>query len=248
MGEPVKPWPLDATVLPADWDPAALSDAQAAAVQIASELLWRATAQGYGLRDHVVRPVCAANAPLWSARLRPGWGSPTHTGCVSGADLCGGCGDLIGIPLPGPVAAVAHVWVDGVELREDAYDVYDARTLTRLDGELWPTRQRLDLPPTEVGTFAVAYTRGVEPPAGGRRAVTILAVEVARAAAGDKGCRLPQRVQTLTREGVSFTMLDPLEFLERGRTGIADVDRWLAAVNPQGATQPSQVVSPDVRR
>ena len=52
-------------------------------------------------------------------------------------------------------------------------------------------------------------------------------------------------MQTITREGITMTLLDPQEFLDKGRTGLPDVDRWLVLVNPGGQRSPSVVASVD---
>ena len=56
-----------------------------------------------------------------------------------------------------------------------------------------------------------------------------LADQHMRAATGQK-CSLPERVTTVTRQGVSWSMLDPMEFLDKRFTGIGRVDSWLATV------------------
>jgi hypothetical protein len=48
---------------------------------------------------------------------------------------------------------------------------------------------------------------------------------------------LPERVQTITRQGVTVGFLDPQDFLEKGRTGITMIDLWLRSVNPRGISR-----------
>jgi len=95
------------------------------------------------------------------------------------------------------------------------------------------------------GAFAVTYRQGLEVPAGGRWAAGAYACELLAACMGGD-CELPQRVQTLTREGVTMSFLDPMEFLDHGRTGVAATDTWIASVNPHGLVAPSTVYSPDM--
>jgi hypothetical protein len=46
-------------------------------------------------------------------------------------------------------------------------------------------------------------------------------------------CVLPQRLRSISREGVSLDFADPLLFLDQGgRVGIYEVDLWLQSVNP----------------
>ncbi|MFC7720978.1 hypothetical protein [Nonomuraea recticatena] len=44
---------------------------------------------------------------------------------------------------------------------------------------------------------------------------------------------------------MSVGFVDPMTFLEEGRTGITEVGQWLAAVNPYRLRQRSRVLSPD---
>ena len=98
------------------------------------------------------------------------------------------------------------------------------------------------------GSFAVQYWRGTPVPPGGRRAVSMLACELWKACTGDKTCRLPQHVQSVTREGVQYTMVDPTDHTAGGKTGLPDVDMWINQVNPKGMKQQVGVWSPDLPR
>ena len=65
-----------------------------------------------------------------------------------------------------------------------------------------------------------------------------LMCELAKACYTDQACRLPQRVTSITREGVTLAMLDPFEMLDKGRTGLFEVDLWLEAVNRAARMRP----------
>lgn len=186
------------------------------------------------------------------------------------------CGPMSELRLPGPVYwEPPHAWwpadhddrptppryamevlIDGVELDSHAYTLLESNRLVRTDGGMWPDCQYIDRPPyirdddppewTAEGTFAVTYWYGNPVPSAGRRAVALLACELWKACQGDESCKLPARVQNITREGVSYTMVDPQDFLTEGRTGITDVDMWLAAVNPHSLRSPSTVFSVDM--
>lgn len=93
----------------------------------------------------------------------------------------------------------------------------------------------------------VTYTYGVEPPSAGRRAARYLAQELAKGWNGDD-CDLPERVTSVSRQGVSYTILDDQAFLNDMRTGIYSVDLFLKAVNPDNARKPARVFSPDLPR
>ena len=75
----------------------------------------------------------------------------------------------------------------------------------------------------------VAYEIGSNLPPGTEALTAWLAIEYGKAAQG-KPCALPDRVTSITRQGVSWTVLDPQDFLNQGRTGMARVDAWLSPV------------------
>jgi hypothetical protein len=109
--------------------------------------------------------------------------------------------------------------------------------LYRTDGYGWRGR-----------TTVITYRWGLAPPAMGVRECVVLALEFAKAVTGDAGCRLPKRVTSVSRQGVSMTMIDPQKFLDDGRTGLTDVDLWLASVNPKARPERGSVWSPDLLR
>jgi len=94
----------------------------------------------------------------------------------------------------------------------------------------------------------VEYLWGHAPPAGGKRAVVLLAIELGKDEVGDSSCKLPKRVVSVTRQGVSMMLIDPQTFLQRGKLGMPDIDQWLASVNPRGLAERGTVWSPDVPR
>jgi hypothetical protein len=93
----------------------------------------------------------------------------------------------------------------------------------------------------------VTYTYGVEAPAMGKMAARMLAIEFCKMWSGED-CELPQRVTSIARQGVSYTILDPQEFVAQGRTGIYFVDMFLKSVNPDNAKNRARVFSPDLGR
>jgi hypothetical protein len=79
-------------------------------------------------------------------------------------------------------------------------------------------------------------------------AARTLAMEFAKLWAGDEDCALPQRVTSISRQGVSYTLLDSQDFIDDVRTGLYAVDLFLKTVNPDKARAKSRVFSPDVPR
>ena len=109
--------------------------------------------------------------------------------------------------------------------------------LYRTDGRGW-----------DEADITVTYRWGLTPPTGGVRAAVKLAIELGKDAAGDSSCRLPKRVVSVTRQGVTMAMIDPARYLDKGKLGMPDIDQWLASVNPSAAPERGMVWSPDVPR
>lgn len=86
----------------------------------------------------------------------------------------------------------------------------------------------------------IRYTYGSQPPYEVAYAIEILAAELTKGM-NDQSCRLPQRVQTVVRNGISMTLLDPQDFLNDGKTGIEEIDAALARFNPTRAKRPARV-------
>lgn len=253
------PWPVADHCLPTGWDPdpTEWTDGQTAAVEVASEILKRLTAGQYGLCTLKIRPCRTPCADGYLARdnLTGLGGAPWTPSLIDGRIYnitCGcsgqcGCSALCEIILNPYATTILEVRVDGEVLPSNAYRVDDNRRLVRIDGQCWPDCQELELPDTEPGTFSVTYQTGAPVPAGGRLAVTLLAVQLWKACAGST-CSLPERVTSVVREGVTYTLLDNLDVFERGRTGLSQVDLWLASVNPYGVRAPMAVFSVDTVR
>jgi hypothetical protein len=227
------------------------------ATAIATEIVWRLSGMRFGLCPLVVRPCgrsCEGSSTYYMAHgTFPVW-QPNQVsggfvnclgdgcGCASPCSCCAVCEVL----LPYPVSSVTSVKVDGILVPPSAYRVDDHRELVRTDGgTCWPRCQNLSLPGTAAGTFEVSYLRGTPVPAGGLAAAGVYACEVLKACIGGP-CRLPARVQTISREGVTIAVQDTLDFLDKGLTGIPEVDAWIRAVNPGRLQAYSQVYSVDV--
>lgn len=163
--------------------------------------------------------------------------------CGTCGDTCG-CGHVESLTLPGPVDSITGITIDGEILDPLSYRVDNHKYLIRQDGGAWPDCQDLGADEDQPGTFVIRYLQGRPVPVGGQVAVGKLACELAKAACGDRGCELPKRVQSITRQDVSIQMLDSFDDLEKGRTGIWIIDSWIASVTvPQ---RPSRVLSPDL--
>lgn len=79
------------------------------------------------------------------------------------------------------------------------------------------------------GVVRVHYRTANNLPPGADLAARRLAEEYLKAHKGEK-CALPERVTSVARQNVSWTILDPQDFLDDGLTGIGPIDQWLAQV------------------
>jgi hypothetical protein len=198
----------------------------AEAVEAASEILYTLSGRQYpGLCEAIFRP-CGS-----------------HCNCEY--DVCG-CNRLPRVFLAWDMVTVSTVAIDDVPpLDPSAYRLENG-WLVRLDGGTWPCCQNMAAELGEEGAFAVIGTRGALPTPLAIRAVKALATELVKACTPNESCALPDRVINIVRQGVQFTLLDPMEFLSSGRTGLYVVDLFLAAANPNGLQRPSRAWSPDL--
>jgi hypothetical protein len=94
----------------------------------------------------------------------------------------------------------------------------------------------------------VTYTYGTPPPMAGKAAARMLAMELVKLYEGDDTCALPQRVTSISRQGVNYTVLDNQSFIDELKTGVYAVDLFLKTANPDKARARSRVFSPDTPR
>lgn len=112
------------------------------------------------------------------------------------------------------------------------------------DAPCWPNCQLLELEDTEVGTFSVTVTYGREVPFLVSQATAELACQFLKACVGAP-CQLPQRISSISRQGVTVGFLDTMSFLEKGRTGIYLVDLAINTFNPYRLLKNASVYSID---
>lgn len=257
QGAGVEPcvWPADTSCCP-DWtsyEPAI----QARAVAWATEILYAMSGRQFGTCNITVRPCgggCDRNGWMTWPVFMDGnvsgnfWMQPfigaggVWRNCVCGS-VCK-CRPTHEVWLPGPIASIESVTVDGIVLDPSAYRVDNQHSLVRIDGEPWPECQDMDADEAAENTFFVIYQRGRAVPVGGQIAAGILACEFAKSCTS--GCQLPGNLSSLSRQGVEVQIVDPTDVLQNGLTGLHDVDLWLRAVNPYRRPARSRVYSPDL--
>lgn len=261
-GEGPCSWPVDVLCSEEEW--AAFSqEVQGAAIAWSTYILWALTGRRYGPCSLTVRP-CGPKCMGPTGYLTF---PVTTNGALSGAGMpwmipwidngvwrncgCAGpctCAARCQVALPGPVAAVNEVKVDGLVISPTAYRLDVVRgipVLVRTDGLCWPECQDMNQDINETGSFAITYQRGIAVPRAGQLAAGELAVEFAKACAG-QDCALPAQLASLSRNGVEVQVADPTAVLESGLTGIPNVDLWIRAVNPYRRPARSRVMSADL--
>lgn len=228
-------------VVPEELEEAANSPYAYEACKMASHVLWAFSGRKFhGTRTVTERYECPCSS-AGSFQIRPhldGNGTVVNAAYTRDNAGCGCSGTLAGrhvrLRLRGtPVRSVQKVMKGDVVLDPSEYKVVNG-SLLQLSGSSH-----------DVCGLEVTYTYGVSVPVAGRRAARNLARELAKGWAGDE-CSLPDRVTNVNRQGFSFTVMDPQDFIDEGRTGIYEVDLFLRAVNPDRARKPAKVFSPDL--
>lgn len=233
---------------------------QAAATEYATAVLWAATGRQFGQCPVVVRPcgrythggVPSLLGFTWSLY---GPGGPSWypfigddglwRNCACGQTNCS-CRPNCEVYLPAPVSSVIEVIQDGLVVPSTSYRVDDAKWLVRTDGLCWPEHADMNVD-SGVGFFQVTYVRGTPVPNAVLNAAGILACEYAKACTNAGGCRLPASVQSIARQGLNVQFLDFNMLVERGFTGITEVDSIIQAYNPYALKSRLRVWSPEIK-
>lgn len=245
---PCAPWPVL-------WGTCRLEPAAVAvtgvAVEMASQALWAASGRRFGPCSVTLRPcreTCPDAAGDWFAWgggdfvtprfFRGVWSNVTCGSCTSGCS----CGPVPQVVLPGPVAAVTEVRIDGAVLAPAAYRLDNRRYLVRIDGGDWPDCNDLtrnDGP----GTWSVTLTLGADVPVLGQAAAGELAAEFATLLGCGK-CRLPNNIASLARQGVTVELGDGTSLLDT----LPITAAFLRTYNPHKLTSGATLMSPDAPR
>lgn len=226
------------------------------AVQAAADVLYALTGRHIGTCQLTIRP-CRKNcygevwpftSGWWEVGMYPRpvfyqgtWYNVTCGMCTGGCS----CASISEILLPGPVASVISVKVDGVVLDPSLYRVDNYRSLVRLGGSSWPICNNLNLADSQVGTWSVTLTQGEAVSPLGQMALGELATEFAKLLACNADCIFAKPVQQLVRQGVTMNFLDPNMLFANGRIGLYLSDLYISVENPHGLQQRSRVYNID---
>lgn len=249
MAGPCAPWADVADLCsPCDTYEGELPDMESW-IDVAGQVLWGLTGEKYGgVCDDEIRPC-----------------SPRR-GCHDGCS----CPGLPSYRLPGfPVdPASVTVTLDGVELAESV----DGSLGWRVDNEVdlvfvapdgssghgprgrrsWPCCQDMRKATTQVDTWLVVYSYGVEPPSGAPRVTATLACQLALScdpeAVADGRCLLPEATTQVTRQGITVSLSSAQSLFEKGFTGLKAVDLWLTGVRAGQSQRPGRGWRPGSRK
>lgn len=244
-------WNVDTTCCD-EWDTYS-TELQTASAEYGALTMWAATGRRFGLCERTVRPCgratsTRANGYYWAEGtwipyiFQGAWRN--CAGCNAGFGCCT-CEPLCQVWLPAPVYSIpaTGISVSDEIVPVDAWRIDDGQWLVRTDGDCWPTCQNYNVD-TGVNTFYVTYFKGLPVPSVLLRAAGELACEWARSCSG-ADCRLPQRVTSISRQGVSVSLMDVSDMLKHGLTGITTVDQVIRSFNPYGLPSKMSIASPD---
>ena len=209
------------------------------ALQASSYILWVLSGRKYGgvctITETYTCGDCCGQCITQYVEVAPG----------NVKTICGSCGyssDQKFLFLrQRPAQALVSMYRDGMQLDVSQYSIYDYSYVGPNDlsgcagGNCW------DACGTEV-----TYLWGTYPPAIAKMAAIEFASQFVKAVECPGECKLPERVTSVSRQGVSFQIFDPQDFVNEGRTGLYVVDVFLKSVNPDRAQKRARVFSPDM--
>lgn len=238
---------------------------------VATEILWNKSGQQFngGGCTEIIRPICRVDllemSALWWSQFGYAYVPDLISGSWYNFGYGWGFGQLQPPPSMGlvwegghripridlgqyPVTAITEVKIDGAVFDPAKYRLDEWRYMTRTDGNLWPVDQNLLLADTEVGTWSIALGYGEPPPQMGINACAQLAGELTKHCSGDVAkCELPLRVTAVTRQGVTYSVANVMDILNKGGTGLYFIDLFVNTYNPDGLRRPARVLTPDLK-
>jgi hypothetical protein len=247
-----------------DWDGYDL-ELRTAAAEYGALMVWAATGRRFGLCTKVVRPCrrecegCGDGGWFWAeGTWMPYIFNGVWRNCSCPGD-CFGCQPDCQIWLEPPVSSIVSVYFSGSGIIDpNSYRVDDYQWLVRQgpavsgggEADCWPVFNNLNFPvsgafaPLDNSAWQVTYLQGLPFPNVLARAAGELACEYAKMCLG-QACRLPQRATSISRQGVTVSLVDVDQLLENGLTGVVTVDNIIRAFNPYRLTSRMKIASPD---
>lgn len=242
---------------------------QTAAAQYGALIIWASTGRRFGLCTKTVRPCrrdCEDCGGTWGYYWSDGTWMPylfngqwRNCFCGSG-DGCNTCRPACQVWLEPPVYSITSVYFSGSGIIDPStYRVDDYQWLVRqgpaVTGsgatDCWPIMNNFNFPASGAGepfdnsAWQVTYQQGIPFPSILSQAAGELACEYAKLCLGQT-CRLPSRMTSLSRQGVTVSMVSVEELLDNGLTGITTVDNVIRAFNPYRLVSRMKIASPDL--
>lgn len=224
----------------------------------ASEILYNLTGRQFtGTQNVKVRPQVPCSCGWYGRFGYPSYPSyPAYPGYPWNSNY--GCGCLppridLGF---WPVARINSIWYNAEVQPLTDFHIDNYRYLVRNDGlrfpnypnNLWATKGGDHDNANEGYVFEVDLDYGAAVPRLLQRATRELACRLLSECLcpDDKSCKVPDRVNSLSRQGVSINLIDPLDILREGGTGIYAVDLAIKTFNPTKMQSPSFFWAPDM--
>jgi hypothetical protein len=210
------------------------------AITSASELLYSLSGRKFpGELTAIVRPQPMRMSEYLHSRVSHNW--PSYTWGLCHGSPHRRCEAPVSIGLGrSPLVSIQGVVIDEEVIDPSTYRIDDQKWLTRTDCGAWP------LCGCTCDTFMIDFTFGEKPPQLGADAALILAAEMYRAMTPGATCKLPARLTSIQRQGISMAVIDPMDFMDKGLTGVYQIDMFLQAYNPGRHIRKPTVWSPDV--
>ena len=177
--------------------------------------------------------------------------------CLSGMCTCGCSPNQINIGL-WPITDLVSVRYGGVLYTsvssptvDATFHINDHRYLARnngdafLSGNQWAIAGGAEDTADNGYTFEVTIEYGLSVPRLIKRAAKSLACEFIKACCNDTTCKLPERVTSVTRSGLTMDVKSAEDFLRDGRTGIYEVDLAIQVFNPSKLQSPTFLFMPN---
>lgn len=174
-------------------------------------------------------------------------------GCLSGQCGCGCTPFQVDLG-HWPVTDLISVRYDGTVYTgsnlTDTFHVNDWHYLARNDGESflngnqWAIGGSAEDNDDNGHVFEVTLAHGIKVPRLLTRAARALACNwISQCCGSAAPCKLPQRTTSVSRSGVSMDIASATDLLEKGRTGIYEVDLAIQVFNPSKLQSPSFIWS-----
>lgn len=205
------------------------------AIEVASGILFKLTAEKYPGRQSVTESY-VSNVSEVSTSITPNVLNGEIVNITRNSSLFNNGSRRLRLR-NAPVIKINSIINHGTLMTPNSYQLRNNAFLVKTDGSPWI----LD----SVSEIIVSYEYGAKPPAAGKLAAIKFANEIILSFIEPDNCSLPEKVTSIARQGVSWTVLDPQDYLSNGKLGLYLVDAFISAYNPNFAKKRPKIFSPD---